>query len=227
MDDPNAKRLEKLKAEVAKFESVAEFARQYGLDETYIRQLLSGHRSFGERSARNIGTKISGNPSHFAINYEIIAEPGHYERVATNSYSVRVFDALASAGLGQPQPFSDTVIGNIQLSKTWVDSHLPNITSPGNLNVLSAYGDSMAPTFSDGDLLLVDTGVKEIRLDAIYILSLNNELYVKRVQRRITDGSVTIKSDNPLYDPVTITNGERDSLSVLGRVVWTWNGRKL
>lgn len=147
--------------------------------------------------------------------------------LANDGYSIPVMDALASAGLGQPQASSDTVIGNIQLTKSWVDGHLGSITSPKNLAVLSAYGDSMSPTFSDGDLLLVDRGIDAIKLDAVYVLALNNELYVKRIQRRITDGAVVIKSDNPLYDPVTVTNGERDALSVLGRVVWAWNGRKL
>lgn len=85
----------------------------------------------------------------------------------------------------------------------------------------------MAPTFSDGDLLLIDRGVSEIRLDAVYVLALNNELYIKRVQRRITDGAVIIKSDNPLYDPVVVENGERQNLEVLGRVVWAWNGKRL
>ena len=85
----------------------------------------------------------------------------------------------------------------------------------------------MAPTFADGDVLLVDRGVHDIRLDADYVLALNNELYVKRIQRRITDGAVIIKSDNPLYDPVVVENGERAQLRVLGRVVWAWNRRRL
>ncbi len=140
---------------------------------------------------------------------------------------IPIFDAAGSMGLGRPRPEEDTVIDNMRLTRHWVNSRLPSISGPANLAVLSAYGDSMAPTFSDGDLLLIDRGVTDIRLDAVYVLALNNELYIKRVQRRITDGAVIIKSDNPLYDPVVVNNGERQNLEVLGRVVWAWNGKKL
>lgn len=143
-----------------------------------------------------------------------------------DSIRIQLFDAAASMGGGLTRPATDTVLGEISLSSEWARRHL-SMSSPNNLAVLTAYGDSMNPTFADGDLLLVDRGVTDIKLDAVYVLSLNEELFVKRVQRRITDGAVVIKSDNPLYDPVVLTNGERQSLEVLGRVVWAWNGRKL
>lgn len=58
-------RLEKLKQLIDKHKSVAEFARQHDLDVTYLRQLLNGHRTFGEKSARKMGEKIAGNPMLF------------------------------------------------------------------------------------------------------------------------------------------------------------------
>lgn len=180
--------------------------------------------------ARALGVTLeqleSGNlPAQQVV--DIYVSKDETSHLAIPSYIVPVFEAVASMGLGKPQPDADTVVDNIRLTKTWVDSHLPSVSSPNNLAVLSAYGDSMAPTFTDGDLLLVDRGVDSIKIDAVYVLALNGELYVKRIQRRITDGAFIIKSDNPLYDPVTVQNGERDGLSVLGRVVWAWNGRKL
>ena len=140
---------------------------------------------------------------------------------------IPMMDAAPKMGLGGVLPDYDMVIDGLRLSKDWVRQNLPTITSPKNLAVLSAFGDSMSPTLNDGDILLVDSGVHELKLDAVYVLALNDELYVKRVQRRITDGAVTIKSDNVMYDPVTVTNHEKDALRVLGRVVWAWNARKL
>lgn len=140
---------------------------------------------------------------------------------------IPMMDAAPKMGIGGILPDYDMVIDGLRLSKGWVRQNLPTITSPKNLSVLSAFGDSMSPTLNDGDILLIDCGVNELKLDAVYVLALNDELYVKRVQRRITDGAVTIKSDNTMYDPVTVTNHEKDSLRVLGRVVWAWNARKL
>lgn len=149
------------------------------------------------------------------------------EQIGKDIIAVQVFDARASMGLGLSQPEHDTVADHMRLTRDWVRKHLPSISSPGNLAVLSACGDSMSPTFADGDILLVDRAIHEIKIDAVYVLALNNELYVKRIQRRITDGAIIIKSDNPLYDPVVVDNGERENLRVLGRVVWAWNGHKL
>jgi len=143
-----------------------------------------------------------------------------------NAVRVPVFDAEGSMGRGNMQPQHDTIIGSMQLNPEWVRQNIPTVSSPKNLAVMSAYGDSMQPTFTDGDLLLVDRGVCDIKLDAVYVLAFNEELFIKRIQRRM-DGSVVIKSDNPLYDPHVVENGERESLSVLGRVVWSWNGKKL
>lgn len=74
MRTSSEKRLEKLKAEVAKFATTAEFARAYDLDETYIRQLLTGHRSFGERSARNMGLKMFGDSEYFFAPSSVVSQ---------------------------------------------------------------------------------------------------------------------------------------------------------
>lgn len=139
---------------------------------------------------------------------------------------VPILDVSASMGTGAHMPELETVIDHIRLHESWVRTNLPTLSGPKNLACLSAYGDSMAPTFSDGDILLVDRGVITIRLDAVYVMAISGELYVKRVQRR-PDGSIAVISDNAVYQPVVISNGEREGLQVLGRVLWAWNGRRL
>lgn len=139
---------------------------------------------------------------------------------------VPVFNATGSMGPGMPQPEHETVIGGMQLSERWVSRHLPAVSNLSNLAVISAIGDSMSPTFSDGDILLVDRGVFELKTDAVYVLAKNDELFIKRVHRRL-GGGVVIRSDNPLHGEEQIDDPERVNLQVLGRVVWAWNGRRL
>lgn len=147
--------------------------------------------------------------------------PGH----AVDSYNVPIFEVTASMGPGALMPDHDTVVDHMRLTRTWLQRNV-SVSAPQNLAVISAYGDSMAPTFNDGDILLVDRGVAEIKIDAVYVLSWQGELFIKRVQRQF-DGSVSIISDNKVYTPVNVKNGERKDLKVLGRVLWAWNGRKL
>lgn len=128
--------------------------------------------------------------------------------------------------MGQGSPLSDHV--NV-LER--VSANLPELrkrvtfSSPDNLRLLTGYGDSMAPTFSDGDILLIDVGVRELRMDAVYVLQRDDELYCKRIQRRPTGGFRMI-SDNHLYPPEDI-DPERDGFTILARVVCVWNMRKL
>ncbi|WKZ84195.1 helix-turn-helix domain-containing protein [Ralstonia pickettii] len=148
------------------------------------------------------------------------------QRADGNLVSVPRFDVRGSMGAGFPMPEHDHVIERIQVTAAWVRDALPSITSPRNLALMPAFGDSMEGTFSDGDMLWVDRGVTEVKIDAVYVLALRDELYVKRLQRR-PDGSVLMISDNKAYEPYLIQNGEREKFQVLGRVVFAWRGKRL
>jgi phage repressor protein C with HTH and peptisase S24 domain len=139
---------------------------------------------------------------------------------------IPVYSAVGSMGPGHALVEHETVIGGMQLSESWVGRNLSGVSSVGNLSVISAIGESMTPTFNDGDILLVDRGVFELKMDAVYVLAKNDELFIKRVHRKL-GGGVVIKSDNPLHGEEHIENPEAVGLRILGRVVWAWNGKRL
>jgi phage repressor protein C with HTH and peptisase S24 domain len=143
---------------------------------------------------------------------------------AIDSVLVPQLNVRASMGTGYPVPDYESVIEQLRLSEQWCRKNL-TVSNLSNLAALSAYGDSMKPTFRDGDILLVDRGVSEIKIDAIYVLQFRDELYVKRIQRK-PDGTIIMKSDNAFYESILI-DPTGDGLKVLGRVVWAWNGQKL
>ena len=138
---------------------------------------------------------------------------------------VPLLSNAASMGTGSDVLHDDILVGQIDLSERWVTQRIKP-TSPQALRFIHAYGDSMSPTFEDGDILLVDTGMRDPKaIDGVYVLAANDRLYVKRVRQRL-DGSVEISSDNANVKTVDVLNGG-SSVDVLGRVVWCWNGRKL
>ena len=128
-----------------------------------------------------------------------------------------------SMGAGEQQVHDEVVIGRLTLSPRWIDKTLA--ANPQNLRFIHGYGDSMEPTFIDGDILLVDGGIHDVKVDGIYVLAANDRLYIKRVRQRM-DGSYEISSDNPTVKTVDVMNGD-NPVEVLGKVVWLWNGRKL
>ena len=83
----------------------------------------------------------------------------------------------------------------------------------------------MEPTFSAGDLLLVDTGVQQVTVDGVYVFDAHGRLFIRRVRQRM-DGSFEISCDNPTHKGVDTLSSDND-VTVMGRVVWVWNGRKL
>jgi phage repressor protein C with HTH and peptisase S24 domain len=97
---------------------------------------------------------------------------------------------------------------------------------PQQLAIIRVEGDSMAPTLSDGDDIMVDAADAVERLrDGIYVLRRDGVLLVKRIACPLArhTGHVSIISDNAAYpreDDVAVAG-----LSIVGRVVWS--GRRI
>ena len=130
----------------------------------------------------------------------------------------------ASMGLGTDVHDTDALCGHITLTDSFARNQIKP-SRPEALRFIHAYGDSMEPTFSSGDVLLVDTGVGDVKIDGVYVLRAHDRLFIKRVRQRM-DGHFEISSDNPTHRTVDVLNGDHE-VAVVGRVLWAWNGRKL
>ncbi|MFT0140748.1 hypothetical protein ACEK07_45985 [Alcanivoracaceae bacterium MT1] len=106
--DIQKRRVAALKALVDKYDSKAEFARRYGLEPSYISQLLGGHRGFGEKSARNIESKV-GLPEGFFDREE--GAEGRAKEGAAKEWTT--LDALNKLK-GRVTPRSRTAIDRIE-----------------------------------------------------------------------------------------------------------------
>ena len=203
-------------------------------DKNYFWQVLNNKTKMGESAAMRIEQEYGMpegylvSPSAYHLNTLEAREQGTTYKTAISSYTIPVFGAVASMGSGAViQVENDAVVDHIRLTKQFVDANMRGISSPSNLAVLSAIGNSMEPTFKNGDILIVDKGASELKTDSIYVFERFGELFIKRIDRRFDDGAVVIKSDNPLHGESIVPSGEKDSLHVLGRVVFAWNGRQL
>lgn len=154
-----------------------------------------------------------------------LGEVAAYYSGKSELVSIPKLNVSASMGKGLSTQYMESVVEEITVEREWLRRNV-TATSPDNLALISAYGDSMEGTFSDGDLLLVDRGITEIKLDAVYVLALNDELFIKRLQRR-PDGTMLMLSDNSKYSAYEITSGDQATFRVLGRVLLAWNVRRL
>lgn len=88
-----------------------------------------------------------------------------------------------------------------------------------DLALVFAKGDSMEPTISDNETLMVDTSEKRLRDGHIYVIRNGDHLLVKRIQTLWNDG-VQLLSDNKEYPAQEIPSTDLVNLEVIGKVVW-------
>lgn len=131
------------------------------------------------------------------------------------------YDVAASMGNGAVI-HSEQVVDHLAFRAEWVRTELG--TSPRNLILISAIGDSMEPSLRAGDLLLIDRSVESVKQDSIYAIAHDGELRIKRIQR-LFDGSLVIKSDNPSYRTEELSPAQAEQMRIVGRVVWS--GRRM
>ncbi|MDG0995875.1 MAG: S24 family peptidase [Gammaproteobacteria bacterium] len=130
--------------------------------------------------------------------------------------------ATPASGVGSMNKLK--MFPQLSVNQFWLENNFGTVSSLDNLSIITASDDSMHDSFAEGDSVLVDVGIDTVDKDGIYVLELNHALYIKRLQRR-PDGSMMMLSDNAKYPPYVIT--EHDELQVLGRIVGSWNFKRL
>jgi phage repressor protein C with HTH and peptisase S24 domain len=123
-----------------------------------------------------------------------------------------------AAAAGSVTPPSPTGTEWMALRHDWVRSVCG--IEPDEVVLEVATGESMTPTIRDGNTLLVDTTDRTFRNFGIYVLEINGQRLVKRVQRK-HDGSLVLISDNVAYQPDAVDKEEAANVVVVGRVVWS------
>ncbi|MDB5671777.1 MAG: peptidase [Alphaproteobacteria bacterium] len=140
---------------------------------------------------------------------------------AADLVAVPRLDVGASAGAGALDP-EERQLGRIGFDPLWL--RRLGISDGKALSVIRVQGDSMTPTLSDGDEILVDRGDGAPRLrDGIYVLRLEDTLVVKRLALSPAASRVSILSDNQAYPGWP--DCALSAIDVVGRVVWV--GRRL
>jgi SOS-response transcriptional repressor LexA len=182
--------------------SFAELSRVIGRNAAYLQQYVrrGSPRELAERD-RALLTRFFGVPE---------ARLGGRE--AAGLAEIARLDVRASAGPGrlaedeaarQPGALSQALLRQLGVR-------------PAAASMIRVEGDSMEPTLSDGDEILVDRDRREVRgKGGIFVIRLDGVLMVKRL--RVAVGGLEIVSDNPAWPVRTCALGD---LEVIGRVAW-------
>jgi transcriptional regulator with XRE-family HTH domain len=136
----------------------------------------------------------------------------------TNLIIIRRWGAMGSMGNGSPAELQhDEVIGHLGVTKSWANKYLHKAQSFNTVEMITGLGDSMCPTYNDGETLFIDRSITEMKLDAVYAFKFDDQLYIKRIQRQ--KGVFMVISDNDKYQPWQIAPSELERVRVIGRII--------
>lgn len=138
---------------------------------------------------------------------------------------VPMIDISASCGHGSAGNDFPEIIGSADFADAFLRS-LPGVTSINRFEIINSNGDSMEPTIERRSFCLIDRTQTRITMDAIFCIQTQSDLFIKRVMRNF-DGTITLLSDNPKYPPQTIPREMMESATVIGRVVFVFNGKEI
>ena len=194
-------------------EDFAGLSRLLGRNSAYIQQYIrrGTPRRLQEQDRRRLAR-------YFGISEDQLGgPPDHAPPTADGLVPVARYRVAASAG-GGALDVSDGDDASLGFSRKFLE----NITAarPRDLSMIRVEGDSMEPTLSDGDDILIDRSAALRRIhDGIHVLRRDDTLLVKRLTVSPLTGRITIASDNPAY--ASWSDCDPAGLDIIGRVVWS------
>ncbi|MEH6580160.1 MAG: S24 family peptidase [Amphritea sp.] len=136
---------------------------------------------------------------------------------AEDFVNIPMLNVELSSGAGRVID-QENIVDYVPISRAWIDK---NNLAEQRLATVQVHGDSMASRIQDGDTVLVDTSQNMPISGKVYVISVDNELRIKRLFKRM-DGSWTISSDNktnPEYCDEVIAPHNAEQLRVIGRAI--------
>lgn len=198
--------------------SQSELARRVGVSQQAIGKLVSGESSTS-RQLHKIARELATSPAYLMGETDDPDEgallPLPAEDVAGDLGLVAIKEVDLALGLGGGYIDDGAVL---ETTRYFPSSWLRELTRtpPEHLVFARTKGDSMKPTLSDGDIVIIDLTQQRIsEQDGVYAVAVAQLGMVKRIWAN-PDGSYKIKSDNPNVGPETAHD---DEMFVLGQIV--------
>ncbi|MGY5617296.1 S24 family peptidase [Vibrio cincinnatiensis] len=127
-----------------------------------------------------------------------------------------VYDVHAAAGAGT-LVHSEYTIDTLMIPTSLLDEF--GLTE-SIASIIYVDGDSMEPTLSHGDRLLVDTREQQHPVtNGVYVIRIDESVYVKRLRWDIASGKYNIISDNLDYPVFQIDHNNGRNFKIIGKAI--------
>ncbi len=145
-----------------------------------------------------------------SLSWLVGDDPGESVRSDTRDAFVRI-RRVSTRAVDPPDG------GYMMFSAAWLRAELD--CAPGTLLALQVHGTAMEPTLRHGDLLLIDTATPQFSSLELHAIEVDGELLVRRLERGL-DGGILVHTERERFAAQIIPPHARDTLKLVGRVVW-------
>lgn len=184
------------------------FGSIIGKTNACVNQWIKGKRDLSTADIEKICDSFSVSPNFLYDRESNLTIP-------SDIVKIDVLDVSACCGNGITN-ISENVIGHQFVSKNLLKEF--TFTAPENIKIIRAVGDSMIPTINPQDMIWIDMSVKEPSSDGLYLLTVGQDLMIKRIQINPFNNQVQVKSDNPAYAPILLNDYKE--ISCIGKVIY-------
>lgn len=193
--------------------SQSAFARSIGVTPQAVQHWCAGNAVPHPKKLEAISQALGIPPSRLMYGKDS-AECTTTLVVEDGVISVPLFSVEGSCGTEELTE-QGQFVKMIRAEESWIKSVSPS-SDVKHLEIITASGDSMAPTICDKDFVLVDRAQTAGTVDGVYVVGYAGTIYIKRIQRQI-DGGLLLISDNAKYPPIRVGADEIGYLKIFGR----------
>lgn len=184
-----------------------------------VRYFLVPKEYLEAAAASILNTPYKAKKQH---DISIVSESGAHQYIELKNSPDTIYiesypEVRGAAGVGQVTP-TDQVI--VKMAVNAADWRNYVGLDHRHIKLIAVHGDSMKPTLSHGDQVLVDTACHNFVDDAIYAIQQGDLTRFKRIKLRL-DGSIEVKSDNEKegFKLETYSATEAAEFQLIGRVI--------
>lgn len=186
-----------------------ELSLRLGRNHAYMQQFLYRGlpRQLKEADRRKISAILS-------ILETDLGGPSGAPSAAVQYRTVPEYAVTAAAG-GGAVVAEENIISGWPFAEDYLESELK--LGAAQLAIIEVRGDSMEPTLSSGDRVLVNLNDKQISQPGLFVLFDGDGTVIKRIEKVPGKNVVVLISDNPRHSRYEVAATD---IQIAGRVVW-------
>lgn len=201
--------------------SPSELSRKTGISHATISRIINGEI----KSPRSENLPALSKALHVSIDWLVTGKESKASNPITTNFNKDCDNTISIPVLidqtSQHNHFNVLVGIDMNMNNL---KKLVDFSDPNKLSTYSMNDDSMLNTLNVGDWLLIDTSVNQIDKIGIYLVDYSGEECIRRFQITPKKELLMIP-DNGNYQTFIIENLQ--DLKVIGKVIYSWNGRRV